>query len=108
MGNIVLDMVGNKYGRLIVICRENIGKEAAWLCLCDCGNLTIVRGSSLRKGVTKSCRCISIEKTRTHGQNKNTGLGYNCWDNMIQRCHNPKRNNYEDYGGRGYLFVKDG
>ena len=26
---------------------------------------------------------------------------YRTWDHMIQRCRNPKRNNYHNYGGRG-------
>jgi hypothetical protein len=26
---------------------------------------------------------------------------YRAWDSMIQRCTNPNRHQYEDYGGRG-------
>jgi hypothetical protein len=32
---------------------------------------------------------------------------YSCWKNMTQRCHNPKKPNYDDYGGRG-ISVCDG
>lgn len=34
-----------------------------------------------------------------HGQYK-TPI-YNSWDNMIQRCYNPKDDRYHRYGGRG-------
>ncbi len=29
-----------------------------YLCKCDCGNETDISGSSLRKGIAKSCRCL--------------------------------------------------
>jgi hypothetical protein len=39
-----------------------------------------------------------------HGHHRSGGRRtptYNSWDNMIQRCTNPKRREYEYYGGRG-------
>jgi hypothetical protein len=35
-----------------------------WECQCDCGNITIVVGKLLRRGVTKSCGCLRLEATR--------------------------------------------
>jgi hypothetical protein len=60
---------GTRYGRLIIIRRaENIARDksiqAAWLCQCDCGNQTIVRGRQLRSGKTKSCGCLRDERAR--------------------------------------------
>lgn len=58
----VIDEVGNRYGRLVVIERAgSIRKHAAWLCECDCGNKTIVSGVPLRDGRTQSCGCIKEE-----------------------------------------------
>lgn len=55
----VIDITGKKFGRLTVISRaEGKGRAAHFKCLCDCGNTTIVRGYSLRKGITKSCGCM--------------------------------------------------
>ena len=34
-----------------------------------------------------------------HG--KSRSAVYRCWQGMKQRCFNPNRNNYSDYGGRG-------
>ena len=33
-----------------------------WLCECDCGNITIVSGNSLRTGNTQSCGCLGHSK----------------------------------------------
>jgi hypothetical protein len=31
---------------------------------------------------------------------------YNTWSSMLQRCHNPTHDRYEDYGGRGIIVCK--
>ena len=31
-----------------------------WLCKCECGNLTIVRGCNLKSGASQSCGCERI------------------------------------------------
>jgi len=61
-----INMVGKRYGRLTVLAYRYTGKgkQAYWTCHCDCGNLTTVRGSSLRQGDTKSCGCYAIEQSR--------------------------------------------
>jgi len=58
-----IDEVGNHYGRLTVIKRaESKSGAARWLCKCDCGNETLIFGSNLRKGHTKSCGCLQKER----------------------------------------------
>lgn len=54
--------IGNKYGKLTVL--EFAGhyiyphsRHALWECLCDCGRKSIVSGSQLRAGNTKTCGC---------------------------------------------------
>lgn len=54
----------NQYDRLYVICdtgRSKSGK-VLWLCLCNCGNYTIVCGSDLRNGQSRSCGCLQKER----------------------------------------------
>jgi len=56
----VIDETGNRYGRLTVLEQFFDAEEskAQWICKCDCGNETLVRGDSLRSGSTKSCGCL--------------------------------------------------
>lgn len=70
-----IDEAGNKYGRLTVIEREgSIRGQAAWKCLCECGNYTIVAGSQLRQGITTSCGCRKKE-TCKRGQDPSIKVG---------------------------------
>ena len=55
----LIDITGQKFGKLTVIKRANdIGNAATWLCQCDCGNTIIVQGNNLKNGHTTSCGCI--------------------------------------------------
>lgn len=58
------DLTGKRFGRLVVLeeAERNKSGDIMWLCKCDCGNTTIVRGSSLKNGDTKSCGCLAKEK----------------------------------------------
>ena len=72
MGKIV-NMVGKKFGKLTVVeMSDKQGIYYRYLCKCDCGNAKILRGASLRNGLTKSCGCIRSEymsnKNYKHGQ----------------------------------------
>lgn len=59
MGKLV-DLTGQRFDNLIVIKRagSDNNKKATWLCKCDCGNETIVRGNDLRQGRIHSCGCF--------------------------------------------------
>lgn len=59
MGKII-DLTGQKFGKLTVIKRlgSDKYKKAIWLCQCDCGNLKQATSNNLRRGLIKSCGCI--------------------------------------------------
>ncbi len=97
-----INLIGQKFGRLIVIRRADNDKQgkSRWLCLCDCGKEKIIRGNNLKSGNTKSCGCLKIK----HGHRKTKT--YRSWASMIQRCTNPKNKRYRDYGGRGITVCK--
>lgn len=58
-----IDLTGQKFGRLTVLKRvENKGTSIYWLCKCDCGNEKIIRGDSLKQGLTNSCGCLQKRK----------------------------------------------
>ncbi len=100
----LIEETGKRYGRLVVLSneRDEAGKPRL-LCRCECGKVKRIALSSLRKGVTQSCGCLSVEmaveRTRTHGQTR-TRL-YNVWNGMINRCENPNEPKYARYGQRG-------
>jgi len=56
--------IGNIYGYLTVISREENTKFgiARWKCSCKCGNIVIRNASSIRKKGTPSCGCFRLEK----------------------------------------------
>jgi len=59
--------VGNRHGKLTVIewAGSNKNGKALWKCVCDCGNIKIIVGSSLRRNKnTKSCGCLIIERIK--------------------------------------------
>lgn len=109
------DLVGERFGRLIVVSRapNNNKGNTMWNCQCDCGGVITIVGYSLKSGRTQSCGCIHsevVKKTNkatktTHGE-KNSRL-YHIWRGMKQRCNNPNNKDYPKYGGRGIRICKD-
>jgi hypothetical protein len=103
-----LNVIGDRYGRLQVISMApNQGKRRMCVCKCDCGNTSIVRLENLRALTTTSCGCFKTESIKkrhlTHGH---SSLGqcsktYKTYTSMLQRCFNPKADNYYRYGARG-------
>lgn len=57
-----LNLIGEKFGRLEVIQRDEERVGVFWLCKCDCGKIVSVKGTNLKNGNTKSCGCLNIEK----------------------------------------------
>lgn len=101
-----IDLTEQRFDRLIVIKQASKDKwrNILWSCLCDCGQEKIIRGSHLKSGATKSCGCLHEEKITKHGHNKTKT--YCSWAHVIQRCTNPKTENYDDYGGRGITVCR--
>lgn len=114
----VIDLTGEKFGRLTVLAHagKTNDRKALWLCRCECGNETTTTGKRLRKGETLSCGCLMRETQRanlkpgahvqhqrtTHGHATNgTSATYKTWAAMVNRCTNPQATNYRFYGGRG-------
>lgn len=107
------NIVGQKFGRLIVIERaeKNQWGNYKWLCKCICGKEKIISGGNLLKGNTQSCGCLQKDIASIYCSNFKLKHGhtikgkitttYISWRNMIQRCTNPNDKEYENYGGRG-------
>lgn len=101
----LLDLSGERIGRLRVIERHGTDKfgNALWKCECDCGNEVYVCSHSLKTEHTKSCGCLMREecgnRRRKHGKSKDRL--YHVYFSIADRCNNPNNDAYKHYGSRG-------
>lgn len=93
----VVDELGKRYDKLVVVARSLSPRRGsvAWLCRCDCGNERVVLGIQLRSGTVRSCGCNKVKHHRA------SEAIYKRWCGMVARCSNPKHVAYPLYGGRG-------
>lgn len=96
-------IIGQTFARLTVLSVSHVDqyRSTHYKCQCSCGRTTTVRGSSLGT-TTKSCGCLFLESSRTHGLT-NHPL-YMTWINLRRRCNDENHEAYHNYGGRG-IFV---
>jgi hypothetical protein len=71
----IIDLTGERFGRLLVIkMAHRPGRRgSSWLCKCDCGNEIVVASRVLRSGDTKSCGCLQRDIARENAK-KNKGI----------------------------------
>ena len=102
------DLTGKRFGRLVAI--KNVGKNKhgrpLWECICDCGKVMVVNSNAIKRGNTKSCGCLNVEKrgssNRTHGMSRTKT--YISWTAMKARCYDKSNKAYNRYGGRGIVI----
>jgi hypothetical protein len=105
------NLMGQVFGRLIVIGYSGRRKSGVnlWLCHCECGNMVIVVGSHVTCGNTKSCGCLRNENivkvSKTHGLSGH--FLYHTWCQLNDRCNNSKSDSYPDYGERGIYVCQE-
>lgn len=72
------DLTGLRFSRLIALePAANHKNQTQWLCLCDCGNTTIVRTNQLNSGTTRSCGCLKQETVKICSQTQGLTVGRN-------------------------------
>ena len=111
----VTNLLGKKFNRLTVIARAENNKQgkARWLCKCDCGNIKIILGDSLKSGKTISCGCAHSEiskimqKQNCVKHNMSFTPLYKIWHSMKQRCYYKQNISYKYYGARGITVCNE-
>lgn len=107
MGGLI-DLVGLRFGRLVVISRAGAyGRSSpTWHCVCDCETKVEIPGRRLHSGRTQSCGCLRREMSAArlpplprHGLSDTPTYG--TYESMLTRCYNPHREGWKNYGGRG-------
>ena len=56
----LLDLKGQKFGKLTALRSTRRNGVVAWECVCECGQSSTVYTNNLRKGHTKSCGCVNV------------------------------------------------
>src|SRR3990167_6439811 len=104
-----------KYGSWTVIGQALPGNDRhrRLLCRCDCGNIKAVNFRYLKNNKSTQCKSCANAKNSLHVKpgygplngnfrhGKTRTIEYQLLSGMIQRCMNPKRHKYSNYGGRG-------
>lgn len=100
------NLIGCKFGKLIVIESCGKGKDGHYYSMveCECGARYLTPDTELIYGRRSSCKKCSKPRM-THGKT-NTKL-FEVWQSMKQRCYDKNHQNYEDYGGRGIIVCDE-
>lgn len=104
----IKDLSNMKFGMLTVSDRYEVRKRSNgksytyWLCKCECGRKLWVRGVNLSSGNTKGC---GHHRPSYNGNTKKRL--YTIYNNMKQRCYNPRNTNYKYYGGKGITICDE-
>lgn len=98
-----LELTGQRFGRLVVVRFDSIGKQrqSQWLCRCDCGNEKVISCQSLKCAHAKSCGCLKDECGEKHEKGMYKSPEYRTWIRIKTRCENENTPYYHGYGGRG-------
>lgn len=107
------NLSGQVFGRLKVLGPDakSAGRRK-WICICDCGRSSAVRGDLLVSGRTQSCGCLGLESKLLNGKGAlrhglcNTSV-YKAWASMKERCFNRGNRNYPNYGARGITICTE-
>lgn len=110
-----VDLTNKKFGRLIAL--RKVGKDksghSTWECKCSCGTIKIVSSTHLMSGATKSCGCLSSERTIEFNKKNKTKHGhrnsplYTIWRGIKRRTAQKTTHNYDSYGGRGIVMKQE-
>lgn len=97
-----IDLTKQKFGRWTVIefAGTNKSRGTMWLCECSCDKHTrkVVSGASLRGGISCSCGCLSVEKSKERFLKSNPKFkGFNCYQEIEDgyKVFDDKGNSFE-------------
>ena len=103
------DLVGQRYGRLVVLAR--VPERRRWRCRCACGVERIVYDSNLKSRRTASCGCCSRETPDARSPWRNGGWAVGAtisgMDHGEGALRESERQGLSGYGGRGITMFAE-
>ena len=107
-------LIGRKFGRLFVIGQAaskiySHWTRTVWVCVCRCGVVKKIVGSSLKRGLSKSCGCrkrdliVKASTKHLHARRGKISPEYIAYCNAKARCK-PDDDHHADYFDRGIRF----
>lgn len=99
-------VVGSQFGRLKAVSYlGRKGKDALYLCQCQCGKTKEILLGNLRNGSTQSCGCLRAEQMARKPRNKTHGMTetkeFRAWTSMRSRCSSSTSAAFKNYGAKG-------
>lgn len=96
----LIDLTGQKFGRLTVIRKAEPQQYTKWWCKCDCGNPNeiLVYGQNLKRGLTTSCGCVQKEMLVKRNKKENTFLEKELFYIGIDSHGNEFKFDKDEYG----------
>lgn len=100
-----LNLLGQRFGRLLVISEAKNTKngQTVWICECDCGKQKELKSSALRHDKIKSCGCLLVWKADGYIKR----IHYPTWWQIKDRCNNPNNIAFKNYGAKGIQMCKE-
>jgi len=90
---------GTEYTKGVGYLKKKKQKWARFQCDCGCVMEAAIYG--VKRGKPKSCGCLKIEKSTTHGYSRNNNRTYTTWHAMKARCLNKNHKFYKTYAPLG-------
>lgn len=100
--------MNKKYGKLTILGIEYQKKYSNGTiidfvkCKCECGNIKIINFNNIKRGLVKSCGCI----TKTANGMSKTRI-YQIYRHLINRCYRQKDISYKNYGNKGITVCEE-
>lgn len=102
----ILDLIGKKYEKLIIV-RTFIKDNFIYCkCMCECGNIIEVAYDSLQLDKIQSCGCNTIILNKKEIQKARKRL-YKIWWGIKNRCYNTNCSVYKNYDNQGIIMCTE-
>lgn len=85
-----IDLTGNRFGDLLVLGRSDmsgVNGEVIFSCQCNCGNITEVFSTNLRRGFTNSCGCVRNKITSERMSKQSWGRKYKFNERFFEKVN---------------------